>query len=88
MVSAFSLWLPILLSAVFVFIASSIIHMALGYHAGDVQAVPNEEAARACIRGGECGSTRLVMLFPKDTVSFNPGWAPGGAIRMGEVMGS
>ena len=49
MVSAFSLWLPILLSAVFVFIASSIIHMALGYHAGDVQAVPNEEAARAAI---------------------------------------
>jgi len=26
----------------------------------------NEEAARACIRGGECASTRVVMLFPKD----------------------
>lgn len=49
MVSAFSLWLPILLSAVFVFIASSIIHMALGYHAGDLQSVPDEEAARAAI---------------------------------------
>jgi hypothetical protein len=32
MIGAFSLWLPILLSAVFVFIASSIIHMVLKYH--------------------------------------------------------
>ena len=43
-------------------------------------------------RGAEMGRFQLgstvVMLFPKDTVSFNPGWAPGGAIRMGEVMGS
>jgi len=34
MVPIMSLWLPILLSAVFVFIASSIIHMVLGYHKG------------------------------------------------------
>jgi phosphatidylserine decarboxylase len=27
------------------------------------------------------------MLFPKDTLAFNPGWAPAGAIRMGETMG-
>ena len=32
MVSALSLWLPILLSAVFVFIVSSVIHMLLTYH--------------------------------------------------------
>jgi phosphatidylserine decarboxylase len=32
------------------------------------------------------GST-VVMLFPKDTLSFNPAWAPGLAIRMGEKMG-
>jgi phosphatidylserine decarboxylase len=32
------------------------------------------------------GST-VVMLFPKDTLAFNPGWAPAGAIRMGETMG-
>jgi phosphatidylserine decarboxylase len=32
------------------------------------------------------GST-VVMLFPKDTLSFNPAWHPGQAIRMGEAMG-
>jgi len=31
------------------------------------------------------GST-VVMLFPKGPLAFNPGWAPGGAIRLGEVM--
>jgi phosphatidylserine decarboxylase len=32
------------------------------------------------------GST-VVMLFPNDTLSFNPEWEPGKAIRMGEAMG-
>lgn len=32
------------------------------------------------------GST-VVMLFPKNTLSFNPDWAPARAIRMGEAMG-
>ena len=32
------------------------------------------------------GST-VVMLFPKDTLAFNPDWAPTRAIRMGEAMG-
>jgi len=31
------------------------------------------------------GST-VVMLFPKGPLAFNPAWASGGAIRMGEVM--
>jgi phosphatidylserine decarboxylase len=33
------------------------------------------------------GST-VVMLFPKDTLHFNPEWSPARAIRMGEAMGS
>ncbi len=33
------------------------------------------------------GST-VVMLFPKDTLNFNPEWTPTGSIRMGEVMGN
>lgn len=37
-----ALWLPILLSAVLVFIASSIIHMLLGWHAGDYAPLPDE----------------------------------------------
>ncbi|MGR4867518.1 archaetidylserine decarboxylase [Variovorax sp. LARHSF232] len=31
------------------------------------------------------GST-VVMLFPAPRLQFNPGWAPGGAIRLGEAM--
>ena len=31
------------------------------------------------------GST-VVLLWPKDTLRFNPEWAPAGAVRMGEVM--
>ncbi len=33
------------------------------------------------------GST-VVMLFPKNTLAFNPDWAPTGAIQMGEAMGA
>lgn len=43
MVPITELWLPILLSAVAVFVLSSIIHMALRYHAADFKAVPNED---------------------------------------------
>lgn len=32
------------------------------------------------------GST-VVMLFPAGPLQFNPAWAPGGAVRMGEAMG-
>jgi hypothetical protein len=50
MVSLMSLLIPILLSAVFVFIASSVIHMLLGYHARDFGPVPDEAAARTALR--------------------------------------
>ena len=43
MVSIFSLWLPIILSAVFVFIVSSIIHMVFKYHSNDFDKVPSED---------------------------------------------
>jgi len=33
------------------------------------------------------GST-VVMLFPKNSLAFNPDWGPGRAIRMGEMMGN
>ena len=32
------------------------------------------------------GST-VVMLFPQGRTTFNPEWAPGGAVRLGEKMG-
>ena len=50
MVPLTSLWLPIVLSAVLVFIASSLIHMVLGYHANDFKQVPDEGALQAAFR--------------------------------------
>ncbi len=51
MVPLLSLWLPILLSAVFVFIASSIIHMVLPFHRGDLRRLPREDEVREALRG-------------------------------------
>lgn len=45
-----SLLAPILLSAVIVFILSAIIHMLLGYHAGDYARVPSEDETMAALR--------------------------------------
>jgi len=52
MVPLTSLWLPILLSAVFVFVLSSIVHMVLGYHAADFKRLPvaNEDELMATMR--------------------------------------
>ena len=50
MVSIASLWLPILLSAVAVFVVSSVIHMFLGYHAADYKKVPAEDELMAAVR--------------------------------------
>ncbi|MFO7653100.1 MAG: hypothetical protein R6X25_04680 [Candidatus Krumholzibacteriia bacterium] len=51
MVSILSLWLPILVSAVLVFVASSIIHMVLSYHRNDFEPFPEEDRALAAFRG-------------------------------------
>jgi hypothetical protein len=45
-----SLVLPMVLSAVFVFIASSIIHMVSPWHKGDYPKIPNEDRAREVLR--------------------------------------
>jgi len=50
MISVFSLWLPILLSAVFVFVVSSIIHMFLGYHKNDFIKIPAEDEVMDALR--------------------------------------
>ncbi len=50
MVSLVDLWLPILLSAVLAFIASSVIHMVLGYHSTDWRRFPNEDGVLDALR--------------------------------------
>ena len=75
MVPLVSLWLPIVLSAVGVFIASSIIHMVLKYHASDYNQIPNEDAVRTAIRAGN----------PSPKQYFIP-WAADMAAMKGEEM--
>jgi len=45
-----ALWLPILLSAVFVFIVSSVIHMLSPWHQSDYPKLPREDAVRDALR--------------------------------------
>jgi hypothetical protein len=62
MVPLTALWLPILLSAVLVFIASSIIHMALGYHRSDYKQLPDEDKLLPLLRGANL--QRGLYVFP------------------------
>jgi len=50
MVSLTSLWLPIVISAVVVFIASAIVHMVLTYHRTDFSKLPAEADVSAALR--------------------------------------
>lgn len=45
-----ALWLPILLSAVIVFVVSAIIHMASPWHQSDYPKLPNEDKVRDALR--------------------------------------
>ena len=47
-----SLWVPVIVSAVVVFVASSILHMAIKYHQADYKPLPNEDAVREAIARG------------------------------------
>ena len=50
MTSLSALWLPILLSSVIVFVASSVIHMALPWHKSDYPQMPNEDKVLEALR--------------------------------------
>ncbi len=55
MVPVMSLWVPILLSAVIVFVASSIIHMLLPIHKNDFRKLPDEEGVMDALRKAGVG---------------------------------
>ena len=61
-----ALWLPIVLSAVLVFIVSAIIHMVLKYHNSDYRPLPNEEAVRAALRAGNPEPRQYVIPYCPD----------------------
>jgi hypothetical protein len=50
MVGLAALWLPILLSAVIVFVVSSVIHMASPWHKSDYPKIPNEAQVMDALR--------------------------------------
>ena len=60
MVPLSALWLPIVLSAIIVFVASSIMHMLLPYHRSDYGKLPDEDKVRTALRGLQQG----LYIFP------------------------
>lgn len=99
MVSLSMLWIPIVVSAVLVFVASSILHMVLPYHRSDYRKLPNEDAAGAALRGTAPGMyilpycTHQEMKSPAVQEKFKSGpvgtvlLRPPGPIQMGKFLG-
>jgi hypothetical protein len=65
MVPVLSLLVPILLSAVIVFVVSSLIHMVLGYHAGDWKPVPREDEVQAALRPFDLAPGDYMLPCPR-----------------------
>jgi len=102
MVPIHALWLPILLSAVIVFVASSIIHMALPIHRSDYRQLPNEDVVLDALStvGVSPGrtyhfpfTTHKDMKSPRTVEKFKRGPVglltirPSGAPNMGKFLG-
>lgn len=97
-----ALWLPILLASVFVFLASSIIHMASPWHKNDYPGVPNEDRVMEALRPFALApgdymmprpSTRADMGSPEFLEKRRKGPVmiftvmPGGQMSMGRNLG-
>jgi hypothetical protein len=67
MVDWSALFLPALISAVLVFIASSLIHMVIKWHKGEYKTLSNEDEVRAAIRRSSPVPGKYVMPFCKDS---------------------
>lgn len=102
MVSLLALWLPILLSAVFVFAASSLIHMLLDYHHKDWAPLPNEEGIADALRPFAVPAGEYMIPWAKDMKAarapeFVERWRrgpvamitvlPSGEMSMGKSLG-
>jgi hypothetical protein len=55
-ITILSLWLPILLSAVAIYVVSSFIHMVLPYHRSDYSGLSNEDQVLDLLRGAGTGN--------------------------------
>ena len=66
MVHLSQLWLPILLSAVLIFVASSAIHMVFKWHNSEYRQLPNEEAVLEALRKGSPAPGQYLFPFCAD----------------------
>lgn len=66
MVPLTQIWLPIVVAAVFVFVASSLIHMVVKWHNSDYRPLPNEEAVLDAIRKGAPGPGQYTFPYCAD----------------------
>jgi hypothetical protein len=86
MVSIASLWLPILLSAVAVFVVSSIIHMVLPYHKSDYRRLPSEDGVMDALRTFDLPPGDYMFPMPNAGDMKNPAflekWSKGPAGSM------
>ena len=101
MVGLLELWLPILLSGVFVFVASSVIHMFLPIHRGDFRKIAGEANVLEAMRGqdvkpGEymfpCSASMKDMSSPEMQEKYRQGpvgfltIVPNGTGNMGKNL--
>ena len=82
MVSLTSLWLPVVLSAVAVFAASSIVHMVLKYHRNDFQKLPSQDEIMDALRKYNIPAGDYLMPFCSDPAEmrspeFKEKWSRG-----------
>ncbi|HEX4332772.1 MAG TPA: hypothetical protein VH040_11580 [Usitatibacter sp.] len=61
-----ALWLPILVCAVGVFVASSVIHMVFKWHSSDYLKLGNEDEVRAAIRASSPGPGQYAVPYCGD----------------------
>lgn len=61
MVGIVALWLPIVLSAVLVFVASSVLHMVLPFHRADYDALEDEDRVLDALRAQDAGAGDYVV---------------------------
>jgi len=102
MVAFSALWMPIVVSAVFVFIALALIHMIPGWHQRDMSAVPDENHVMETLRAlnvppGEYrfpyGNTTKEMEAPAFVEKMKTGPVglitirPSGELPFGKMMG-
>jgi hypothetical protein len=64
MIPLTSLWLPIVLSAVIAFLASSVLHMMLPWHRKDYGRLPNEADVLEALRKAGVGRGEYAFPFP------------------------